>query len=109
MFGGGGMAASLEGTLTFDGDCLRLMQGDVEYPVVWPSGAAWQPDPPAVVLDGQSIEPGATVSGEGGYFNRDNVEDRAGALVADAAEMCAGPTGEIAFFNIGSEVEVTSG
>lgn len=109
VFGGGGMAAILEGTLTFEDDCLHLIQGDIEYPVVWPSGAAWQPDPPAVVLDGQAIEPGATVSGEGGYLSRDNVEQRAGSHVADAAESCSGPTGEIAFFNIGSEVEVTSG
>jgi hypothetical protein len=109
LFGAGGMAAILEGTLAFDGDCLRLIRGDIEYPVVWPAGASWEPDPPSVVLLGQSIEPGATVSGEGGYLSRDHVEQRAGSQVADAAARCAGSTGEIAFFNIGSEIEVTSG
>jgi hypothetical protein len=109
LWGAGGLAAILEGTLTFDGDCLRLIQGDIEYLVVWPAGASWEPDPPSVVLDGQTIEPGTTVSGEGGYLTRDHVEQLAGSQVADAAARCAGPTGEIAFFNIGSQVEVTSG
>lgn len=108
-FGAGGTDAILEGTLALDGDCLHLIQGDIEYPVVWPAGASWEPDPPSVVLVGQSIEPGATVSGGGGYLSRDHVEQRAGSQVADAAARCAGPTGEIAFFNIGSEIEVTSG
>lgn len=109
LFGGGGMDAIVEGTLAFDGDCLHLIQEDVEYPVVWPAGAAWQPDPPSVVLDGESIEPGATVSGGGGYLSRGHVEQLAGPQVADAAERCSGSTGEVAFFNAGSEVEVTSG
>lgn len=108
LFGGGGMDAIVEGTLAFDGDCLHLIQGDLEYPVVWPSGASWEPDPPSVVLDGQIIQPGMTVSGGGGWLNRDHVEQQAGSQVADAAERCAGPTGEIAFFNIGSEVDDTS-
>ena len=110
LFGvGGGTAAILTGSLVFDGDCLRLIQGDIEYPVVWPSGASWESDPPSVVLDGQTFEPGTTVSGEGGYLYRDHVEQLAGSQVADAAARCAGPTGEVAFFNIGSEVNVTSG
>lgn len=103
------MAAILEGVLAFDGDCLRLIQRDVEYPVVWPAGASWEPDPPSVVLDGQTIEPGAIVSGEGGSLSRNHVEQLAGSQVAEAAERCSGPTNEVAFFNIGSEVEVTSG
>jgi hypothetical protein len=103
------MEALVEGTLAFDGDCLRLIQGDIAYPVVWPSGASWEPDPPLVVLDGQIIEPGTTVSGGGGYLDRDHVEQLAGSQVADAAVRCVGPTGEIAFFNAGSEVDVASG
>lgn len=109
LVGGGGMDAIVEGTLEFDGDCLHLVQGDVEYPVVWPAGAAWQPDPPSVWVDDKSIEPGATVSGAGGYLSRGHVEQMAGPHVADAAERCSGATGEIAFFNAGSGVEVTSG
>jgi len=99
----------LTGTLAIDGDCLQLIDGDIEYPVVWPSGASWESQPPSVVLDGQTIEAGTTVSGEGGYLYRDHVEQLAGSQVAHAAERCAGPTGEIAFFNIGSDVDVTSG
>ena len=109
LFGAGGMAANLEGALVVDGECLHLVQGDIEYPVVWPAGASWNPDTSSVAVDGQTIEPGATVSGEGGYLTRDHVEELAGPHVADAAERCAGPSGEIAFFNIGSTVEVTSG
>ncbi len=103
------MGAIVEGTLAFDGDCLRLVQGDVAYAVVWPFGASWQPDPPSVLLDGQIIESGTAVSGAGGYLHRDHVEELAGSQVADAAERCVGATGEIAFFNIGTEVDVTSG
>lgn len=109
LFGAGGMDAILEGTLEFDGDCLRLLQDDVGYPVVWPAGAGWQPDPPSVALDGQTIEPGATVRGAGGYLSRSHVEQLAGPQAVGVAERCAGPTDEIAFFNIGSEVEVSSG
>jgi hypothetical protein len=109
LFGVDGMAAVLTGTLAIDGDCLQLIDGDIEYPVVWPSGASWESQPPSVVLDGQTIEAGTTVSGEGGYLYRDHVEQLAGSQVAHAAERCAGPTGEIAFFNIGSDVDVTSG
>jgi len=29
-----GIDAILEGTLAFDGGCLRLIQGDIEYPEV---------------------------------------------------------------------------
>lgn len=109
LFGAGGMDAVLEGTLAFDGDCLHLMHEDIEYPVVWPAGTAWQPEPPSVVLDGQAVEPGVTVSGAGGYLSRSHVGELAGSEVAGAAERCSGETGEIAFFNVGSEVEVTSG
>ena len=108
LLGGGGMDAEVGGTLAFDGECLHLVHGDVEYPVVWPHGASWQTDPPAVALDGQFLEPGMSVSGGGGYLDRDRIEQEAGSQVADAAQSCIGATGEIAFFNIGSQVEVVS-
>ena len=50
----------------------------------------------------------AGVSGGGGYLQRDQIEGRAGSQVADAAAWCVGPTGEIAFFKVGSEVSVTT-
>lgn len=40
------------------------------------------------------------------YLYRDHVEELSGSAVAETAERCAGPTGEIAFFNIESEVDV---
>lgn len=108
----GGMAAEVTGGLHFEQTtrCLTLELEGVRYPVVWPAGTTWQDDPPAVVLkNGQTAEPGMTVYGAGGYLYRDHVEQLAGSTVADAAEACAGPTGEIAFFNIASEVDVIAG
>ncbi len=60
-------------------------------------------------MDGQFVEPGMKVYGGGGYLRRDGIEWVAGAEVADAAATCAGPTGEIAIFNIGSTVTINSG
>lgn len=104
-----GMAAEVRGELDYDdsSNCLRLELEGVRYPVVWPAGTRWQEDPPAVVLaDGRTAPPGATVLGGGGYLSRDHVAEVAGDEVAAAAQRCAGPTAEIAFFNPGSEVEV---
>jgi hypothetical protein len=101
---GGAMAAIVAGMVAYDNGCLYLVQANSRYPVVWPHGARWQADPPAVILQGQTIEPGMYVSGGGGYLYRDMIEEIAGSQVADAAERCVGPTGEIAFFNVGSKV-----
>ncbi len=105
----GGMAALVSGVVLFDesANCLFLELEGTQYPVVWPAGTRWQEDPPAVVLsNGQNVEPGSSVSGGGGSLDRDHVEELSGSAVADAAERCAGPTGEIAFFNLDSEVDV---
>lgn len=106
-----GMAAEVKGTVVFDSDtgCLLLELESVRYPLVWPAGTTWRSDPPGVRLeDGQVVEPGTTVYGGGGYLDRGGIEWMAGATVADAAEACAGPTGEIAIFNPGSEVTIIS-
>lgn len=119
MFGpSGGMAAEVTGVLLFDEstNCLLIELEGVQYSVVWPAGTRWQEDPPAVVLeDGETVEPGMTVYGGGGYLQPDRstrrsvVQQLSSPAVAEAAERCAGPTGEIAFFNIESEVDVLGG
>jgi hypothetical protein len=110
LFGpSGGMAAEVTGVLIYEEptNCLLMELEGVQYPLVWPAGARWQEDPPAVVLDnGEKVAPGMTVYGGGGYLQREHIEELTGAAVAAAADRCAGPTGEIAFFNIESEVEV---
>ena len=109
--GDSAMEAQVRGTVEIRGDCLMLVQEDFPdapaYPVVWPAGTTWQEDPPAVVLeDGRVVEPGTSVVGAGGDLQRDGIEGLVGSAVADAAGDCAGETGEIAFFNIGSDVQV---
>jgi hypothetical protein len=108
------MAAQVLGTVDIRDGCVLLVQEEgpggataPAYPVIWPAGTSWQEDPPAVVLEGgRVVEPGTSVSGGGGYLQRGTVENLADPAVADAADECAGATGEIAFFNIGSDVEV---
>ncbi len=103
------MAADIRGTLVFDDNsgCLFLeSENGQRLPVVWPAGASWRADPPAVKLQGQFIEPGSFVEGAGGALQHERVQELAGTAVADAAQECAGPAGEIAFFNIGGDVRV---
>ncbi|HSQ38157.1 MAG TPA: hypothetical protein VLS92_09730 [Acidimicrobiia bacterium] len=105
------MDALIRGTVVFDegSGCLLLeFEGGGRLPVVWPAGASWRADPPAVELQGQLIEPGVFVEGGGGYLYYEEVREMAGTAVADAAQACAGPTGEVAFFNRGSEVSITA-
>lgn len=110
LFGpSGGMTGEVTGVLVYDesSNCLLIELEEVLYPPVWPSGTRWQDDPPAVVRDGgEQVEPGMTVYGGGGYLQREHIEEWTGPAVAAAAERCTGPSGEIAFFNIESEVEV---
>ena len=105
--GSGGMDSPVRGTLVFDEStgCLYL-DGS---PVVWPAGATWQADPPAVKIHGQLIEPGMKVKGGGGSIGYDFVKAVAGEAVADAAYECIDwslPHPDISFFNQGSRVDV---
>ena len=110
-----GMDAVVSGTVVYEEStgCLYL-GSNPEYrsPVIWPSGASWQPDPPAVKLQGQVIELGMNVHGGGGSMSYEWVKRLAGAAAADAAKACAehaDPTDltiRISFFNIGSDVEL---
>lgn len=105
------MTAGVGGTVIFDNDtgCLLIVFESIRDPIVWPAGTSWRSDPPGVRLeDGQVVEPGMEVFGGGGYLKRKGIELMAGAAVADAAAACAGQDGEIAIFNISSEVTITS-
>lgn len=111
LVGAGRTDAQVSGEVVFDEDigCLFLGRGNRQVPVVWPHGARWQAEPPAVKLQGKVIEPGMSVEGGGGYLNHNSVEQMAGTEVADAARACTrGFFGEIAFFNRSSKVEVLS-
>ena len=102
----------LRGTLVFEEStgCLYLdSNSEYRFPVVWPAGASWQADPPAVEIHGQLIEPGMSVEGAGRYTRYDSIKILAGDAVADAAYECADrsdPRKNIAFFNKGSRVDV---
>ena len=88
--GSGGMDSPVRGTLVFDEStgCLYLDRS----PVVWPAGATWQADPPAVKIHGQLIEPGMKVIGGGGSIGYDFVKAVAGEAVAAAAYECIDPS-----------------
>ena len=103
----GGMDSIVRGTLEFDEStgCLYLNRATV----VWPAGATWQDDPPAVKIHGRLIEPGMSVIGEGGYIPYDSIMIAPGDAVAEAAYECIDlsvPHPEIAVFNPGSRVDV---
>ena len=108
----GGMDGIVRGIVVFDesAGCLYLgSSSENRKAVVWPAGASWQADPPAVKIHGQLIEPGMSVEGGGGYVLYESIKAFAGTAVADAAQACAdptGPTADVALFNVGSEVDV---
>jgi hypothetical protein len=100
--------ALIVGVLQLDPESGCLLVVGVEgdgYPAVWPAGTSWRADPPGILLtDGQLVELGSSVGGGGGFYQRDFVERKAGSEVADLAESCAGPSGEIALFDLGGTV-----
>lgn len=107
----GGMDAVVGGMVVFDesAGCLYLeLSSEYRHPVVWPVGASWQADPPAVKIHGLLVEPGMFVEGGGGYISYGFVRNVAGDEVADAAQACVNHVDAdgIAFFNVGSRVDV---
>ena len=55
LIGGGGLEAEVKGAVVFDENtgCLFLEGPEnTRYPVVWPAGASWHADRPAVQLQG---------------------------------------------------------
>lgn len=66
----GGEDALLEGELVVGDDgCLRV--GDSV--VLWPFGARWQPEPPAVLVDDLALVAGDRIAAGGGYHDVDSV------------------------------------
>ena len=108
----GGLDSIVSGTVVFDENagCLYLGSSNSTHlrPVMWPFGASWQADPPAVKLQGQVIEPGMSVKGGGGEISIGSIDNVAGPDVADAAKLCAYhvDSERVAYFNVGSEVDV---
>lgn len=102
--------AEVQGTLVLEDGCLLLGPGDdlnpeLRYPPIWPAGTTWQSDPPGVVLgSGEVVLIGEAVYGGGGYPQGVNLNWD--ALVREFAIACAGPTGEVAVFNPGGDIEL---
>ena len=66
----GGEEALIEGVLAFDDDgCVRV--GDVV--LLWPFGARWQVEPPAVLIDGLTLVAGDRIAAGGGFHDVDDV------------------------------------
>jgi hypothetical protein len=89
--GGGGNDAEVTGTVILEDECLVMQLEGNRYPVVWPSGTRWQPEPPAVLLASGTVPIGGEVSGGGGYYSPEDLQ----ALpdeVTEAAAACVGPT-----------------
>ena len=74
------------------------------YPVVWPAGTRWQPEPPAVLLASGTVPIGGEVYA-GGYYSAERLVSLPDE-VTEVAATCVGPTGEV--FNPGSDVTITS-
>lgn len=104
-----GMAAIVRGEIGFDDGCMTLDA----TPVVWPHGTEWDDDSDEVVLpNGQRASDGDAVTGGGGWVRVEwftSGERHYGSYGEEGERLlvdCAGPTGEVAFFNEGSEVEL---
>ena len=105
----GGMDAIVTGEVTYDDGCLRLDS----HPVVWPHGTSWDGESSEVVLpNGERAGVGAQVTGGGGHVDAQTFTegerpygdygDEGERILAD----CADPSGQVAFFNEGSEVSL---
>lgn len=102
---GSGMAAVVRGELALSDTGCLLLSG---MPVVWPEGTEWDEHDSAVRLPGGNTAPmGVFVIGGGGYYSQlSAIAEQFGQEIANASEPCLGQTGEVAVFNIGSDVSV---
>ncbi len=88
--------------LSLDDDCL-LLDG---IPVLWPEGTTWNPSAEAVRLsNGDLAAMGDSVIGGGGFYgDLQDVSRLFGSDIADSARPCIDSTGQVAVFNLGSDV-----
>ncbi len=102
-FSGGGEDAEIRGVLVIEGECLYLAFDEVgeRYPIVWPASTVWDADAGRVQLpNGETVGPGDSVYGGGGYHSVGDVEALAGSAAAARARECVdNQYGEIAIVN----------
>lgn len=100
---GSGLQAEIQGILEVQGGCLFVVspESGVRYPVVWPALTTWSPATQTVQLaNGEGLSVGDNVSGGGGYFKVDEIEQYVGGDAAAAArEYLDNPDGEVAVAN----------
>lgn len=96
-FTGDGEDAEITGVVEIDGGCLFVS----DYLVVWPATTSWDAENGRVILaTGESVGPGDSVYGGGGYRPVGNVGSLAGGEAADLARECAdSPTTQVAVVN----------
>ena len=112
----GGVDAPLGGTVVFDEEAGCLYLGSSQLGAPKPGGVAIRGDLAGRSargdrLQGQVIEPGMKVKGgggSGGGGSYEGIRNVAGVAVADAVQACADhvDTDSVAFFNVGSEVDL---
>jgi len=108
----GGSDAEVFGIVVVEGDCIYLRQEgiDTRYPVVWPHGTSWNSAELAIKLpNGKLVYDGDQVDGGGGYPKQANLDQYTVAEGVELALRCVdNPYGEIAVFNSGADIDVTS-
>ena len=70
--------ALIQGVLELEGDCLyvRIDEVDERYPIVWPASTTWDAAQEVVITPmGDRLEIGDQISGGGGYFHAEGLED----------------------------------
>lgn len=81
---------SISGTLTFDGQCLRVVDRTGTYDLVWPAGTSWDGDRQSVILNGVEAKLGDTVTLVGGPTSGQGSEEIGGILNPPPPECISG-------------------
>jgi hypothetical protein len=106
----GGEDAGVSGEVTIEGECVYLLQSEIDtrYPVIWPHGTQWDSDQSAVVLpDGTRVTEGDEVSGSGGYHDRDSLSEYTTSDgVASVSSCVDNEYGEVAVLNSSGKIDI---